>query len=546
MSLQPHSSVALQAAETTPSRSLAEAITHHRAGRLAEAERCYRSALATDNRSAEALHGLGLLALQAGDPRLAVKLLGSAIELDDGQPTYFSNLGNAFQLAGRVEAAIRAYRRALLLCPGSASVHSNLGMAHFSQGRLEEALRHLQSAARLEPANAQIHDNLGNVFQALGRLEEAVTSHRRALQRIPSTSPQTPEIVGNFGLALAGSGEWGEAMSAFQLALHTQPANARIQLARAQLQLLLGDFLPGFRNYEWRKQVHGARSLPGRPWQGEVVQPGETLLLYAEQGLGDTLQFLRFLPWVQRQLPPQAALVLEVQEPLRRLVPKLRESSQVLVFGESLPRADWQCSLMGLPLVYLEQAQATGQEVALEFSASVPYLTIPPEAIDHAAASMEPESEHPFRVGLVWTGNRSHARDRFRSIPPRLLKPILEIEGIGFHSLQLEESAPELADRIADHRASLRDMADTAALIDRLDLILGVDTAVVHLAGSLGKPVWTMLPFWPDWRWRLDRSDCPWYPTMRLFRQQKPGDWGGVLHEVRASLIQQVTKRQRA
>jgi tetratricopeptide (TPR) repeat protein len=566
--------------------ALTDAVGHHRAGRLAEAERRYRQVLRADERNAEALHGLGLIAQQVGNLAEASRLMRAAIAADMRADVYRSNLGNVLQMLGLFEEAAGEYKRALMLRPDSVAALSNLGAALVALGRPEEAEARLTRAAELirdrmpvlGADSAQVHDNLGNALQAQGRLEKAVASHERALALMPENS----ETHGNLGLAMAGLGRWDEAMACFERGLALAPGNARIQLARAQLQLLRGDFAQGLANYEWRKRVHGERRLEGREWRGEALAAGEVLLLYAEQGLGDTVQFLRYVPWVQARLG--GGLILEVQEPLRRLALELPGEPRVVVAGEPLSQFDWHCSLVSLPLVLHGEGLGPGW-----ISVEVPYLAMPEEArrkiigiatrqpaiwsgISEEQTSGErtglspslpahddslgltpginprptlargrsQDMEREFRVGLVWAGNRAHVRDRFRSIPFSGLEALLAVSGARFYSLQLGDAAAEGSGQMTDLRVAVGDMADTAALIERLDLVIGVDTAVVHLTGALGKAVWTLLPFWPDWRWGLGREDCPWYPTMRLFRQERPGDWGGVMEAVRMALVEEV------
>lgn len=523
--------------------ALAEATAHHCAGRLGDAERLYREILRLGGRNAEALHGLGLVAQQVGNLPEAARLMRAAIGVDLRSAIYRSNLGNVLQMQGLLGEAVAEYERALVLLPDSAAALSNLGAALLLLDRAQEAETRLRRAAQLLPGSAQVLDNLGNALQALGRLEEAVACHEQAL----AIAPEHPQAHGNLGLALASLGRWDAAMSSFERALELDPENAGIHLARAQLELLLGDFARGLVHYEWRKRVHGRRRLKGREWSGEPIAPGETLLLYAEQGLGDTVQFLRFVPLVEARTG--AKTVLEVQEPMRRLALGVPGRREVVAAGEALPEFGRHCSLMSLPLILFgdaTEAKTGSGPNPLELAGAVPYLSVPEEAARKAEGwiprRQNDESDGTLRVGLVWAGNPAHVRDRFRSIPFSLLDTLRTLEGVGFYSLQLGEAAANGAGKMADLSGVIEDMADTAALIDRLDLVIGVDSAVAHLAGALGRPVWTLLPFWPDWRWGLEREDCNWYPTMRLFRQRSPGDWDGVVEAVRAALLGEVRK----
>jgi tetratricopeptide (TPR) repeat protein len=531
-------------AERSASDALAEAIQRHHSGCYAEAEQLYRIVLAAEPRNPDALHGLGLLATQAGRLSDAIHLFQTAIQLDSLQAIYYLNLGNALQLQGQLGSATVAYQQSLCLAHDSGSAHSNLGMALLALGRCDEAVEHLHNAAELQPASSQIQDNLGNALQSIGRLEEAVSRHRRALQLSPGSASQVPEILGNLGLAFAGLGQWEQAMESFESALHRNPQNARIQLARAQLQLLLGEFESGLRNYEWRKQLQGPRGMPGKLWHGESIHPGETLILYAEQGLGDTIQALRYLPWVQARIPPSANLVLEVQRPILHLGEVLSATSKWLPFGAPIPPGNWHCSWMSLPLIFMESSGICDRQTPpASATFAVPYLFAPRLIQPPVNPSTQPRRkakpalDSAWNIGIVWSGNKAHVRNRFRSIAPDLLKPLLSLKGCCFHSLQLEKLPSEFAGNVTDHSDVQTDLADTAELIQDLDLVISVDTAIAHLAGALAAPVWVLLPFWPDWRWGLHRQDSPWYPTMRLFRQQRPGEWEDVVERVRCALL---------
>jgi tetratricopeptide (TPR) repeat protein len=512
---------------------LAEAVGHHEADRLGEAERLYREILQVDGRNAEALHLLGLVAQQAGFLEAAAALMRTAIAhrgpgaADRREAVYRSNLGNVLQMQGSLDEGVGEYERALVLCPGHVPALTNLGVALQSLGRLEEAEVRLRQAAELRPDAAQVLDNLGNVLQALGRHEEALEHHRQALESRPGNA----ETYGNLGLALQELGQWDAALESYERALALRPENARIELARAQLQLLRGEFSEGLRNYESRKRVHGQRQLAGQEWPGEALGTHQTegrILLYAEQGLGDTVQFLRYVPLVTAM---GATVILEVQKPIVRLAEQL--GCLVVAAGEPLPEFQWHCSLMSLPLIFHGQSA---------FPRQTPYLAAPQAAIRKMDSLPWPGNGDAgsLQVGLVWAGNPAHVRDRFRSIPFPLLDSLLDVEGVNFYGLQVGQGSGQLSaqeePRITGLSGMIEDMSDTAALIEKLDLVITVDTAVAHLAGALGRPVWTLLPFAPDWRWGLDREDSPWYPTMRLFRQRRAQDWSEVLERVIVAL----------
>ena len=605
------------------SELLKEALRHHQAGRLGEAERIYRRILATNPKHADSLHFLGVTAYQTGKLDSAVELIGKAISLRSREASYHSNLGNVLKAQGKFSEAIQSYKKAINLAPrhvdahynlgnalraqgrleeaaaqyrlvteispnhtlahnnmgtaleslgkldeaaseyahaarldpdypdahsnlgnvyrtqgrlddaaaeydralilrsGSPGVHSNLGIVRQSQYRFDEAAEHFRRAVDLDPDAAEFHSNLGSVLQLQGKLDEAIRCHERAL----ALNPSYAEAHNNLGLALELQGRIEEAQTCFDAALALKPDFAKARLNKALLELLSGDLPSGLLHYESRWEITPPRGFHQPQWRGEPLH-GATILLHAEQGLGDTIQLLRYVPLVQIA---GGTVVLEVRESQTRLAAQIPGIATVISSGEPLPHFDWHCPLMSLPL-------AMGTTLKT-IPAHVPYLSVPPEASRKASAM--PWSEAGLRVGIAWAGSPTHLRDWFRSINLSTLRPLLDLPGTTFYSLQKGPAATELAateNQIIDLGPHIEDMADTAAMIQRLDLVIGVDTSVVHLAGALGKPVWALLPLAPDWRWLRDREDSPWYPTMRLFRQPKLNDWPSVIHSVRIAL----------
>jgi tetratricopeptide (TPR) repeat protein len=451
-----------------PSQSVAirrmrdSALQHHQSGRWSEASRLCLEILTIDERHADSLHLLGVIALQTGKYPIAAQLIGQAISINPKDPAYYLNFGALLQKLGRVEQAVQCYQEALAL----------------------------------KPQYLEVHNSLGHALQSLGRLDEADDQYERALALDP-----------NF-------------------------ADARVN--RALLQLLTGDFRSGWRNYEWRWRLLKPRSCAQPLWRGELLD-GARILLYAEQGLGDCLQFLRYLPMVQAA---GGTVVLEVPPSLHRIAAQLPGITLLTDAEDASGLLDWHCPLMSLPLVF---------DTALENIPTPLLLSIPEEARRVAAGRSWPDKGvKGVRVGLVWAGSPTHQKDRYRSMPLSQLEPLFRVAGVHLYSLQMGEAGAQLAKmsaEIVDLTPAIDDMADTAALIAHLDLVLCVDTSVAHLAASLGKPVWLMLPFAPDWRWLLNRNDSPWYPTMRLFRQATLGDWSSVVHEVRTALQQFVREQ---
>jgi len=499
------------------------AFRHQQAGRLSDAERGYRRILELEPRNANALHLLGMIGFQTGRNAMAVDLIEQAIAIEGGNAQFHLNLGNLQQARGDLEAAIASYRRALALHPNSAAAWSNLGEALKSQGKLEEAAASLERALALEPQLAVAHSNLGNVRQAEGQLEAALQCYERAL----SLDPDLAMAYANMGNLRETQGKLREAAACYERALQLQPDFAVARFNRSILRLLEGDFAGGLPDYEFRKCLHPPREFVQPHWRGDPMH-GQRILLYAEQGLGDTVQFLRYVPMVQAM---GGEAILEVPASLRRMALELprMDATHVIAAGERLPEFHWQCSLMSLPLAF-------GTTVAT-IPGTIPYLTAPMTARRRAAEFPWPQGR--LRVGLAWAGSQTHRKDRYRSIHPTLLSPLLGREDTAFYSLQVGPRAEELAAlgfQVTNLAPWIEDMADTAALIVQLDLVIAVDTAVAHLAGALGKPVWVLLPSAPDWRWLLDREDSPWYPGMRLFRQRQLGEWEPVVDRIGEAL----------
>jgi Flp pilus assembly protein TadD len=469
--------------------ALALARDHYRAGRSGEAAFLCDAVLARDPGSAEAWHLLGLARRQAGDAAGAVAAITRALELAPGVAAAHFNLGNALAAQGRNEEAAARYRQALTLAPGFGAAHNNLGSALERLGRLAEAAAHFERAVALSPDDAEAALNLCSARHGQGRLEEALALARRAVQLKPDFA----------------EGQWNEAV----------------------LLLTMGDLEAGFTKHEWRWRVGqiAPRDLPGPVWQGESLA-GRTILTYAEQGFGDTIQFLRYVPMLAAQ---GARVVVEVPKALARLAGSVAGASTVVAQGAALPDYDCQCALASLPLRF-----GTGLAT---IPADIPYLAADAAALARWRLRIGSGGR---RIGLVWAGSPLHRKDAQRSIPIELLAPLLDLPDTAWFSLQVGERAPDLAKlppgRVVDLAPELGDFAETAAALEALDLVIGVDTAVLHLAGALGRPGFLLLPFTADWRWLTGRADSPWYPSLQLFRQKSPGDWAGAIARVGAVL----------
>jgi tetratricopeptide (TPR) repeat protein len=535
-------------------------------GKLDEAVSYCERALAINPMSAEAYNNLATALRAQGDVTNAILRYREAIALQDDYVAAHFNLGVLLQLQGQLKDAAIQYQRTLTLKPDYAQGHYNLGVLHQMQDKVDEALRCFETALTLNPDYFQAHNNLGAILELQGKTSEAVDHYRRALALNPSYAEAyynlghalqseglLDDAIANYQQALKlkrdyveaynnlGSiselqGKLAEAVAHYKQALAFNPDHAGAKLNLALLQLLLGDIAGGFNNYEWRwHSFCTPRGFTQPQWRGEPLN-GARILLHAEQGLGDTLQFLRFLPMVQAA---GGSVILEVQAPLKRIAAQLNGILTLVTCGEPLPSFDWQCPLMSLP----SALGITSTTIPTPGS----YLSVPEDAL--RKADTLPWPAQGLKVGIAWAGNASHTKDRYRSLPLALLKPMLQTEGIHFYSLQMGPGTAQLTaceEPITNLRDVIEDMADTAALMTHLDLVIAVDTSVVHLAAALGKPVWVMLPSAPDWRWLLNREDSPWYPTMRLFRQPKLNDWTAVVHRVCGQLSMLISARQNA
>ncbi|MDR2212709.1 MAG: tetratricopeptide repeat-containing glycosyltransferase family protein, partial [Pseudomonadales bacterium] len=426
---------------------------------------------------------------------------------------------------GRYEDALASYDKLLALKPDCAEAYHDRGVILERLGRYDAALHSFDRTIALRPDYAETHRCRAIALEKSGRYAEALESCNRAIALKPDYAP----AYYSRGVSLERLGRQHDALTSFDRAVTLDPHYAPAQFAKGAVLLRLGDYGAGWELYEWR--LRGGvplkhldpRKLKQPQWRGEALG-GQTILLYCEQGLGDSMQMLRYLPRIKAEA---ARVILDLPKTLQPLLGELASGITVVVErGVVLPRFDLQCSLMSLPL-----ACGTRLDTIV---AQVPYLSAPDERLPAWRARLPRRAS--LRVGLVWSGGIANPNDHNRSIALERLAPLLALEGVSFISLQKEyrdADLPALA-RLPIERidADIADFGDTAAAIEQCDLVIAVDTAVVHLAGALGKPVWVLLPYVADWRWLLDRDDSPWYPTARLFRQHGIGDWEGVIAEL--------------
>lgn len=496
---------------------------HWKQGRLEDARGLLAQAIALRPNYTTALNSLGAVLRDMGRLDEAREKLEQALTADPDSVDALSNLGAVLRDMGRLDEAERLLKQALNLNPDYAEAYSNLGAILRGQGKLDEARRSLDHALALRPNFVEALGNLGNVLLDQGNLDQAVLCFERAI----ALNPARAEGYSNLGNALRELGRMREALQQYDRALALLPDYADAQWNRSLALLQTGNFTEGWRGYEWRFQLKDRvrRSFSQPQWHGEPLA-GSRILLHAEQGLGDTLQFLRYAPLVHAA---GGTVYLEVPARLRRLAEEMLCVAEVIAPGDTLPETEWHCPLMSLPL-----AMSTTLDC---IPAEVPYLTVPPEARERADSLQW--AAGGLRVGLLWSGSSANTKDRFRSVALEQLAPLFAVPGVLFYSLQIGRGAEQLEPlkaQIMDLAPVTDDMADTAAQITHLDLVITVDTSIAHLAGALSKPVWVILPFSHDWRWLQDRQDSPWYPSMRLFRQPSSGDWSSVVQQIQHDL----------
>jgi tetratricopeptide (TPR) repeat protein len=537
------------------------ALRHHQAGRLQETEQLYRQVLARQPNHAEALNLLGVLAGQVGRNDDAVDLIRRAIALRPNYAEAHSNLGNILRDKGQLDEAIAACRRAIALRPNYVEALNNLGFALKAKGQFDEAIAVCRQAIALRPNFAEAHNNLGNALKDKGQFDQALAAHRQAITLNPNLAEahynvgnalrdkgQLDEAIAayrqaiavkphyvkahvNLGDALKEKGQLDEAIAALRQAIVLRPSFAEVHASLAMALLARGHFQEGWQEYEWRWKCEDFPPLGNfaqTQWDGCPLE-GRTLLLYTEQGFGDAVQFIRYLPLVEQR---GGRIIIVCHTELQRLFQAIAGGCQIVAQAQALPAFDLHCPLLSLPRVFGTNLASIPKEV--------PYLHADAEDAGKWQRRLA-ERSAPVNVGLVWAGRPTHKNDRNRSLKLENMAPLGQLPGLRFVSLQkgaaaAEAKTPPPGMELIDWTEELKDFADTAALIANLDLVIAVDTAVAHLAGAMGKPVWTLVPFIADWRWLLDRQDSPWYPTMRLFRQPCIGDWDSVIRRMAAEL----------
>jgi tetratricopeptide (TPR) repeat protein len=508
-----------------------------RHGQLDAARDCFELALRGDPADADAHSNLGVVLREQGKLNEALACFHRALAAQPDHAGAHNNLGRVCEDRGRLEEAAARYRLALCYQPGSAAFHNNLGNVLTRLSQPDGALSCYQQAVRLQSNEPVYHSNLANALTLAGRPEEAEACCRQALR----LRPDFADARQNLAITLAAQGKFAEALSHNDEALRLEPDHPGARNCRALWRLQHGDFARGWPEYEWRWQVRGVtrRTFREPAWDGSRLD-GRTILLYAEQALGDTIQFIRYAPLVKRL---GGTVVVECQPALARLLATCPGIDHLVPAGSPLPPFDVQAALLSLPGLL-----ATTLETV---PADIPYLF----ADAGLAASWRQElgGAETLKVGIAWQGSATFAGDRMRSAPLRHFAPLARVEGVRLFGLQKGPARDQIRGvarqfGVADLGSSLDEavgaFVDTAAVMTNLDLVITTDTAMAHLAGALGVPVWVALSVGPDWRWLLGREDCPWYPTMRLFRQSRPHDWDEVFERMADELRRRPVPRR--
>lgn len=513
----------------------------------------FRRALEINADFVEAHYNLGL---SLGRDEESIAALNRALDLKPKCPNVCNDLGNALKERGDIEGAAAAYRQALELKSDFAEAHNNLGFVFTMQGHIQEAIAEFRTAIELKPALADAYNNLAIALHKLGQRKEAIALLHHALQlrsdhvdaqsnlgallkeegdldeaaialhRALQLNPNHVQALNNLGAVLTEQGHIDGAVDSYRRALKLAPDCHEAKVDLSMLLLLSGDFESGWPLYEARLNYisPGKRKFSQPQWNGEDVL-GKRVLVHAEQGFGDSIQFIRYARLIAER---GADVIVECQIPLVNLLRGVKDVAEVFALGEALPRFDLHVPMLSQPLIFQTRPES--------IPAEVPYIFAEPTRCSVWARRLCNRGNH-LKVGLAWAGNPAHRSTRARDILLSMLRPLLGVAGVEFFSLQVgfgSEQIQFLPDSasISDCTCYIQEFADTAALMMQLDLVVSVDTAAAHLAGALGRPVWTLLPFVPDWRWGLGGERTPWYPTMRLFRQSTRNDWAPVIQRV--------------
>jgi Flp pilus assembly protein TadD len=450
----------------------------------------------------------------------------------DFSEEYYKKAVN-FHNKGLIEEAISFYQKTIELNRNHSKAYFNLGVALQQTEFIDKAIACYEIATGLNQEFVEAHHNLGVAYNEKGLFDKATICFQRVLQ----LKPDHPGAYYNLGNTLVATGQFDEALQSYQKATEIVPDFADAHWGIALINLRSGKFEEGWKGFEWRwklKDINTERNFSQPLWEGSDIT-GKTLLLHAEQGLGDTIQFIRYAPLVALR---GAKVILESQGELVSLLRKVEGLQMVCRQGESLPNFDLHCPLLSLPFIF--------KTTLASIPDKIPYITANPDLVEKWHNKLSGD-DSLLKIGIVWAGDTRPKYGHNRSCPLENFAPLSEIDNITFYSIQKggpsrQVFTPPKGMKIVDYSIEMTDFSETGALIENLDLIISVDTAVAHLSGALGKPTWIMLPFVSDWRWMLNRDNNPWYPTMRLFRQLNTGDWEPVIKRIKDALYKNVHK----
>ena len=576
-------------------KMIQEAVALHQSGQLDVAETQYRRLLNFLPSNTTLLTNLGTIALQKGKLEDGVIIIDNSLQINPNQPDALNNLGLALQKLNRLDEALASYDRAIVLKSDYADAYSNRGNvlkelkrpdealasydraiaikldyadAYFNRGvalkdlkRLDDALASYDLAIAIKPDYADAYSNRGVVLQELKRLDDALASYDRAIELKPdyadtysnrggvlqdlkrlddalasydraiAIKPDYADAYSNRGVTLKDLKRLDDALASYDRAIELKPDYANAYWNKSLLKILNGDYLEGWQLYEWRWKTELLIYLRGykQPlWLDTQSLLNKTLLIYPEQGLGDYIQCIRYAVLIEQL---GATVILEVPSELMSLVSTLKGQFTLVESGKPLPEFDYHCPVMSLPLAFKTTVDT--------IPADLPYLYTNDDKKQDWQEKLG--NKTVTRIGLVWSGSSTHNNDHNRSLLLQQLSSLLELP-VEFHSLQKEVRTVDIKTltefpSIHQHQDDLQDFSDTAALVDAMDIIISVDTSVAHLAGAMGKKVFVLLPYAPDYRWMLDRRDSPWYPSATLFRQPALDDWESVIVEIKQLLL---------
>ena len=453
-----------------------------------------------------------------------IKSYNRVIELIPNYAEAYNNRGNALKELERYDVALQDYDKAIQLIPNYAEAYNNRGDALQELERYDEALQDYDKAIQLKPDFNEAYSNRGTVLLDLKRFDEALKDYDKAIQ----LKPNDAKVYNNRGNALKDLKRFDEALKDYDKAIQLKPDYPAANWNKSLLKLLLGEYEEGWQLYESRKDTKKTKDnhpkFPVPLWLGDASIEDQTLLVHSEQGLGDTLQFCRYLTMLQSFKPKE--IIFHVEKRLMSLLSSLDHEITLIAKDKPLPSFDCYCPLLSLPLAFKTTLET--------IPANISYLKV--DNVKNKYWQDRLGQQTKPRIGLVWSGSTAHKNDHNRSLKLQQLSSLFELP-FEFHSLQKDirdgdKQILQAYKNLEQHQGDLHDFSDTAALVNQMDLIISVDTSVAHLTGALGKKVWILLPFIPDFRWLLDRDDSPWYPTAKLFRQPQIGDWDSVMQQL--------------